>query len=393
MDNVKCVCTRVLAGIVSLMILWLGYCNFIIIPETYIAIPSDGRHNVRNTISKIETRYNENFYQKNLFVNINGLAHKAMGQRFMNGVYRKDSGHLYRGADLFFSKEHIETVTTLRDRLAEEGIPFLAITMVRALSCNDTVENVPILENAGNFDQSINEFSNKLAGNQISVLNLTEAVDQDGLVRDDLFYKTDHHCTTMGTFWIYTKVLERLEEEGFSSVDTQYRDLAQFNIDVYPNYFMGSIGRRVGDWYCGLDDYVVLTPKFETECVFEVPGRDILREGSFEEAVLSKAAFQKTDDLFSFYPYNTYIGADYGLAIIQNKNAPIDKTVAITKDSFMRPVCAFLSLTFTEVHIIDPRRFHKEMSLTIIDYLIDLHPDLVISEFSSPEEIRFDFGV
>ena len=61
-----------------------------------------------------------------------------------------------------------------------------------------------------------------------------------------------------------------------------------FNFETYENSYIGSMGRRVGRIYGGIDDFTLIKPNFDTDyTVRHIEGNEPQEfKGSFEEAVL-----------------------------------------------------------------------------------------------------------
>lgn len=80
---------------------------------------------------------------------------------------------------------------------------------------------------------------------------------------------------------------------------------------------MGAEGRRVGKYYAGLDDFELIFPDFETDFTFSVPDKGIIRNGSFNNAILDDS---QTLGKYGFdrNAYYKYIGGDYPFVKIEN---------------------------------------------------------------------------
>jgi len=100
-----------------------------------------------------------------------------------------------------------------------------------------------------------------------------------------------------------------------------------------------------------------------------------------EHSIDNGNAYQKNKNLFAFnYPnhdmvqYNVYIGEDWEYTRQECINAPCDKKILVIKDSYFRPVQAFLGTVFAEVGTIDMRVFEGNVR----EYIMETDPDIVM---------------
>ena len=161
---------------------------------------------------------------------------------------------------------------------------------------------------------------------KIPYIDLREKIYDAGINQYDLFFKTDHHWTPEGAFWCWGKVAQTLKSDYGFAFDDKITNMDSYTVKTYPDWFLGSQGKRVGTVYAGVDDFSVITPNYETNFDFTVPDKDIERHGSYADTLLVKDAYE-TKDYYNGNPYAAYIGGDYALNHIVNKLAPNDKKV------------------------------------------------------------------
>jgi len=133
------------------------------------------------------------------------------------------------------------------------------------------------------------------------------------------------------------------------------------------------MGRRVGKTYSGIDDFSLITPKFDTSyTVYERDyGGEKIFEGTFEEAVLNNSYMDK-DASLDTNRYAVYHGDN---AELEFNNHLEDKgKILMVKDSFGLPIYSFLSLAVKEVRALDVRLYKGSVS----EYAKEHRPDVVI---------------
>ncbi|RXD25174.1 hypothetical protein EJB02_22500, partial [Acinetobacter baumannii] len=67
-------------------------------------------------------------------------------------------------------------------------------------------------------------------------------------------------------------------------LDEGYTDLNQYEQISYPQSFLGSLGKRTGYGYAGMDDFIVIKPMFETNLTYTWDGNTVT--ATFDETVL-----------------------------------------------------------------------------------------------------------
>lgn len=221
-----------------------------------------------------------------------------------------------------------------------------------------------------------------LAAAGVPYLNLRELAEQDGLAKEQMFYRTDHHWRVETAFWAYAQTVAylnglygwELDADGF------YTDLANWQATTWQQNFLGSQGRRVGRFYGGVDDFTLLSPDFATEFAVTITQQDgelVQKQGSFDEVLLDWDMLNDKDIYTN--RYGAYWGADYPAVLADNLNNDDGKTVLIIKDSYALPYGAFMATLADKLYMVDLRYFDLA---DLADYITDIQPDLILIMYS-----------
>ncbi len=146
---------------------------------------------------------------------------------------------------------------------------------------------------------------------------------------EDIFFRTDHHWTALGSYYAYRAWAETA---GFTPVG-----LDRFDLKVET----GHLGMFYG--YCGNpaamrrnpDSIVAYIPRNSFSC-------------SPADAMDFKAA-----------GYNTFIGGDRGLTEIVNNDIADDSACVLVKDSYGNPFAVWLTQHYHTVYVIDYRHYRN----------------------------------
>ena len=86
-----------------------------------------------------------------------------------------------------------------------------------------------------------------------------EEIEKEGSDIPELFFNTDHHWKPSTALWAAGVISGKLSEtvEGYSYDESIY-DPDNYKTKTYKDWFLGSLGRRVGTLYGGVDDFDVI---------------------------------------------------------------------------------------------------------------------------------------
>ena len=158
------------------------------------------------------------------------------------------------------------------------------------------------------------------------------------------------------------------------NIDMEYAQWEMWERHEKEDWFLGSWGKRVGQFFGGTDPLIWYTPQFETSMSCSIPKHGELHCGDFSAANI-RTQYIEQRDLFGYNPYCVYIGGDYPLVQHRNLEAPSELRLLILKDSFTLPLQSYFSTVFQEVDVIDPRYFTE---CSIAEYAEWTRPDIVL---------------
>ena len=380
-----------MGGLFLLLITGLGIAGDLQTASWYIFDPELNEAFTADAGDEHESAYLANFPGKDAFIDGNGLMAGILGQREMNGVIKLNNGYLTDVRPQLSReklREEAETVIHVSDVLKQHGIPFLyvAAPMKPADGAGCTAqEQLPAgVEDYGN--ENLDFFLSCLSeGNEVNILDLRQAMNEDGRDPYEFFYRTDHHWTTEGAFYAYQKLAAWIKALTGTEPEQQVSDSEQYNRTVYKGWHMGSNARRTGTLYAGLDDFVLITPKFETKLTNRVSGQT----GSFEEVLLNMEAVEEKDLDYSLYD-RLYLHA---LEQYHNELCSNGLKILLICDSYGAALNPYLVLSCEDTECMSA----YAPGLLTESYLEQQQPDLVIlmqySGLNLGEDSSFEFGL
>ena len=345
----------------------------------------------------IEESLTENFKSRNNWINVNGLFQRLIGVTVIRDagdidVFKMSNGQLtyeYPDCDMTYAAEE---VTGLSEFCKERGMEFMYVQLPCKAYSDELMPPGTHTYGYADSDELIGAIKEK----GVSVLDLREEIDREGFDIPSLFFNTDHHWKPSTALWAASVIAGRLADtvDGYD-YDAAIYDRDNYKTRIYDDWFLGSLGRRVGRFFGGVDDFEVVTPRFDTDFHLYTEsqtseGKKKNRDGSFKKALLW-LRYLKSKNYFSNLTYFTYMGTEYRLATVTNRLADNDKKILMLRDSFSCTLLPYLSLSAGEITAID-LRYHDK--LKIKEYIEDNDFDAVIIAYNPSmfrEDGAFDF--
>ena len=154
---------------------------------------------------------------------------------------------------------------------------------------------------------------------------------------EPIFYRTDHHWTSLGAFYGANTLLESLGREPLKEQD--------FTPETASTDFNGTLYSQSGIHW--------LTPD-TMEYWVEEDGLTVTswRTGSPEPGQLYDRSYLDQKD-----KYSSFLGGNQPLCVIRNENARDGGRLLLIRDSYSDALAPFLAQSFAEVHLLDLRYY------------------------------------
>ena len=181
---------------------------------------------------------------------------------------------------------------------------------------------------------------------------------------EDIFYRTDHHWTSLGAYYGYTGLAQAL---GFQPVPLSEYEPTVRSTDFYGTVFSSSGVRWISP--DTITTYVPDTGITVTEHTYDNKGNPIEKPRA-----LYVESFLSVKD-----KYSMFLGGQQALGVVTTPNTDKPKLLII-RDSYTDSVVPFLTPHYSEIHLID-LRYYK---LSIQDYIQQNDIDQALVLYSVP---------
>ncbi len=290
----------------------------------------------------MEDYVTDQFFIRDKWINLKVLEDLALGKKESNGVYIGKKDYLMEiptapnqkaldnnlDAISNFSASHpdINTVMTL--------IPNAAYIYDHLIP-----RNAPVRDQEKDIKYVMNAVSTSL-----NFVDLTKTMSSHK--EENIYYKTDHHWTTLGARYAFDALSTAL---GIEKPTQEYK--------IYPvtHSFQGTLASKSG-YDKALDTIEIYVPQgVNTECVV-----NFTDEGKKTASVYESAALENKDK------YEVFFGGNHTRIDI---STPMEgkKNLLLFKDSYANCFIPFLVPYYRNIIVIDPRYFYDDIESLISD--------------------------
>ena len=341
------------------------------------------------SVAQVEGVLDENIYKRNRWININGAFQKVLNKTAdeQKDWYRLDNGQM------------IYSLSKVEDKKLEQCVNNLLDLEAYASDTDFYYVQLPFkVKEDSEMPLGCQEYGNdnadyivgKLKEKGVNVLDIRERINEEGFDRSELFYMTDQHWTARTALWAAGEISSFMADNGDWKHDKSLFDINNYNVKVYRDWFLGSIGKKTGNIYAGTDDFELITPKWDTsfDFVADTANGIIKRKGDFKEALCNTSNLKK--DYFNVNTYATYTGGDFKENTVRNADAVNNKRILLIRDSFSCALLPYLAVSTDTVTTIDLRHYDK---MSLKEYISKNDFDIILIAYnpSAITDVQFSF--
>lgn len=299
-----------------------------------------------------EKYVSDQFPYRNFWIGVNSDMGRALGQKESNGVYLGEAGYLIQQFQPP-SKEQVEENAEAIRRFAAAAPNLQIYLMLAPTSLTINKEKLPAYAPVGDELASLKQMREAL-GNAIKFVEVYPALSANR--REYLYYKTDHHWTTLGAYYAYRELCKQM------GIVPQAKN--EFELRQVTDQFYGSLYSTSGFRHLRPDQIELWLPKDEERVSVEYSGEQ-----------------QPADSLYAMENLN---GKDKYAVFLNGNPAQVKITsdqangrrLLIVKDSYANSLIPFLTKHFSEIDIVDLRYYDGDLSALVRDR--EIHDLLVL---------------
>ena len=288
-------------------------------------------------ISKYEKYKVDQFFNRDFWIDVKVKTDKLLLKKSSNGVYLGKDGYLLED----FEKPNEENVSKNLKAISDFSNKYKEVKQYMLISPTAVSilrDKLPLAAPVEDQQKYLDEYSKKLDSNITFVDTYATLLEHKS---EDLYYKSDHHWTTLGAFYSYQKLAEDMELSSKDSDD--------YDIELVSNSFEGALASESG-YKTDLDKIKVYIPKDENDQVVV----------NYEEEQKKTATLYDSEKLEQKDKYQVFLGGNHPIVKIDT-TSDSGKTLLIFKDSYANCFVQFLTTHFSKIILVDPRYYYEDI--------------------------------
>lgn len=351
-------------------------------------------HNAGDNFKQASTEAEKHFFGQYHARSMRARFMAMLGKREMNNfaVIRAPDGRLYHGGLFPIYTENArklaKSVGHFVKAAKEKGTDVLYLAAPARVPKGEALQSdgLPILD----YNSAIDTLMYVLREKKIHALDSRYAFLSDGFPTADITPRTATLLTGKASFALFTYLLDALEQQFDLVLDINgyHRNLANYKVRNYPQFFMGALGHETGPAFSGLDDFVAIAPNFETEYSLEgldMFGAEIRDEGNAEQTILNPGALLYYDNLYNLYPESYYLHTNMSRSRVQNPRNPGGPKLLFIHDFYTAQLVNLLAPMCSEIHTL---AYQENQPLSAEEYIQDKNFDCVVISLFPPNILR-----
>ena len=309
-------------------------------------------------MSKFETYMTDQFVFRDQWVAFKSIIERVLGKQENNGVY-------FCGQDTLITRfdepdgEKVSTNLNYVNKFVENVDIPVYLSLIPTQACI-WADRLPAGAPNASQPDVLTQAQAAVPGASWCDLHAPLAAHAD----EDIFYRTDHHWTSLGAYYGYAALCEAM---GLTPVPLSGYQKTTVTEDFYGTVFSSSGVRWVRP--DAIDTYVPDTGVEVVSITYDNRGQQVE-----EPRALYEASYLEVKD-----KYAMFLGGQQPLGIVRTPNTDAPKLLLV-RDSYSDSLVPFLTAHFSEIHLID-LRYYK---LSAVDYMAKHGIDTAVVLYSVP---------
>lgn len=286
-------------------------------------------------MKEYETYINDQFVFRNTFVAAKRNFEMMSGKEENHNIIIADEDYLIENTSSLSSLNVADNIKGINKLSA---IPRYDVTVSVVPTAYEIYDNkLPMFAYTESYDRLTKRLKSGLKGANVADTKSTLKKYKDKY----LYYRTDHHQTALGSYYLYSALGESLSYEPIP--------IDKFAIEKMSSDFYGTTWSTSGFADTKADIVYKYTYEKDYSCHVDFP-----KEKKKLNSIYNTDAL-KTKDKYTFY-----LDGNHALAEIKS-SCGTDKKLAIIKDSYAHSLVPFLTNHFSEIYMIDLRYYNDDV--------------------------------
>ncbi len=301
-------------------------------------------------MSDIGEYYADQFPLRNTFMGIRAVSELAMGKMENNNVVMGSDGYLIarkHNPDYVTLEKNLKAIRFFADKMEGQNIPCTIALAGRTVDV--MTDKLPFLYPTEVDENLWDTALDMVKGRQ--VLDLRTSLLRVKSSAGQLYYRTDHHWTTLGAYYGYRDIMD--------SWGITPKGLEHFGEILVAKGFYGTSWSSAGTYWVEPDCLEIYRYSGDMDYTTYIQDTGASFDGFYDMSYLDKKD-----------KYSSFISGNNGLVTVTAKWGKKRETLLLIKDSFAHSMVPFLAMHYNLV-IVDMRYYMKPLGSLIEEYGVD----------------------
>lgn len=296
-----------------------------------------------NYMTEFESYVSDQFFARNQWIALKLFEDKLLGKTESNGVYLGKDGYLMEfpdDPDWDSVEKNMKAISSFAERYPDATATFLLIPNSFYILEDKLPYGAPVRDQQQDIDRIT-----AMAAEQVNMPDMSEILKKHR--EEEIYYRTDHHWTSLGAFYAFEGVAESL---GIDNPETDY--------DVYTvtEKFQGTLASKSGSHKVS-DRIQVYQPKNQTVDYIV----NYVEENEKSTSIYVSDAIKEKDK------YTVFFGGNHARIDI-GTTQPDRRSLLLFKDSYANCFVQFLLPYYQNIIIVDPRYYYDNIDSVMESY-------------------------
>ena len=347
-----------LVGIIFILILFLFLIINIIVPNKEKSVQENRmlatkpKFRLSSLISgdydeKFEAYMDDQFVGRDMWRKLKVTVDRICGSRLENGVYIGRNGQLLEQIEVA-DENHLAANIKAIKSFSESQSKIPVRMMLVPDAANVLNHSLPSLAKPEDQTQMFSMVRKDL-GDSVEWIDVSTELNKHKT--EKIYYKTDHHWTTLGAFYAFQAAAPSLGIEGDLS--------GKYVSHAVSNSFNGMLASKSGVNLGEKEQIDIYVPTEEdTDLII-----DYVDEGKRSTSLYDSSKLKEKDQ------YTVFLGGNSSLLDIRTVSTST-KRLLLVKDSFANSFIPFLTPYYREIVVVDPRYYSGTINDLMDSYRI-----------------------
>ena len=347
-----------LVGIIFILTLFLFLIINVIVPDREKSVQENRmlatkpKFRLSSLISgdydeKFEAYMDDQFVGRDMWRKLKVTVDRIGGSRLENGVYIGTNGQLLEQIEVA-DENHLAANIKAIKSFSESHSKIPVRMMLVPDAANVLNHSLPALAKPENQTQMFSMVRKDL-GDSVEWIDVSTELNKHKT--EKIYYKTDHHWTTLGAFYAFQAAAQSLGIEG----DLSGNYVSYAVSDSFNGMLASKSGVNLGEKE-QIDIYV--PTEEDTDLIV-----DYVDEGKRSTSLYDSSKLKEKDQ------YTVFLGGNSSLLDIRTVSTST-KRLLLVKDSFANSFIPFLTPYYREIVVVDPRYYSGTINDLMDSYRI-----------------------